>query len=61
MNYTIDKDVLHELTDIIEDSVEFFCDEYKVSGELTWILIESLAQAKLRDFGDERFSFIENT
>ena len=38
---------LDELTGVIEDTVEYFCDQEQVSGELVWTLLESLATAKL--------------
>jgi hypothetical protein len=44
--YTLDRGTHQDLTELIEDSVEFFCDEYRISGELTWVVIESLAKAK---------------
>lgn len=44
--YTLDRDTHAELTELIEDSVEFFCDEHMISGELTWVVIECLAKAK---------------
>ena len=44
--YSIDSEVLQEFQDIIEDSIQFFCDEYMISGELAWILTETFAQAK---------------
>ena len=44
--YSIDRELLQEFQEIIEDSVQFFCDEYMISGELAWILTETFAQAK---------------
>ena len=38
-----------ELIEIIEDSVEYFCDSQQVSGELAWTLIECLATAKIAE------------
>ena len=42
-------DQLIELTEIIEDTVEYFCDKERVSGELAWTLVESLGTAKLAE------------
>jgi hypothetical protein len=47
MIYTIDRETHQELKELIEDSVEYFCDKNMVSGELTWIIVETLAQAKI--------------
>lgn len=53
MSYTIDRTVHNDLVEIIEDSVEYFCNENMVSGELTWIIIQTLAEAKLAQFRGE--------
>ena len=38
---------LKELTEVIEDTIEYACDQEMISGELAWTVVESLAQAKL--------------
>lgn len=38
-----------ELIEIIEDTLEYFCDNQQVSGELAWTLIECLATAKIAE------------
>ena len=38
---------LKELTDIIEDTVEYFCDKEQVSGELAWTCMDALVTTKL--------------
>jgi hypothetical protein len=53
MSMTIDRQVHDELRQLIEDSVEFFCDDHVVSGELTWIIVQTLAEAKLAQFRGE--------
>jgi len=40
-----------QLVEILEDSIQYFCDEYKVSGELAWLLTKNLATVKLEHFG----------
>lgn len=42
----ISKAQLDEITGLIEDSVQYFCDNERVSGELVWTVVECLAQAK---------------
>tara|TARA_B100001250_G_scaffold172535_1_gene148535 strand:+ start:80 stop:241 length:162 start_codon:yes stop_codon:yes gene_type:complete len=39
---------LVELKDIIEDSIEYFCDQYMVSGEVAWEMVGALSDAKLK-------------
>jgi len=43
---TLNREIHQELTELIEDSVEYFCDHHMMSGELTWVIIECLAKAK---------------
>ncbi len=40
---------LQELTELIEDGAEYFCDQEQMSGELAWTVIECLATAKLAE------------
>lgn len=47
----ISKDQLKELTEVIEDTVEYFCDKEQRSGELAWTVIQCLAVAKLAEIG----------
>ena len=43
------------LQEILEDTVEYYCDENMVSGETAWTMVASLAEAKLNvEFPDER-------
>lgn len=43
----ISHEQLIELTEVVEDTIEYFCDKEQVSGELVWSCIECLATAKL--------------
>ena len=38
---------LMHLQALMEDSIEYYCDEYMVSGEIAWQMVASLAEAKL--------------
>ena len=38
---------LVELMQIMEDTVEYYCDQNMVSGETAWTMVASLADAKL--------------
>ncbi len=42
-----------ELIEIIEDTIEYFCDKEKVSVQLAWTCIECLATAKLAELNGE--------
>ncbi len=35
------------LQELLEDSIEYYCDEHMVSGETAWTMVASLAEAKL--------------
>ena len=42
----ISREQLQELTEVIEDTVEYACDKECISGEKAWAIIECLAVAK---------------
>ena len=44
---------LTELTEVVEDTIEYFCDQQQVSGELAWTVLECLAQAKQAELKGE--------
>ena len=45
----IDPDLFVDLTELQEDTAEYFTDENRVSGETYWTIVESLATAKLAE------------
>ena len=49
----ISRPLLHEITEVIEDTVEYACDQNQLSGELVWTIVESLATAKLAELKGE--------
>ena len=49
----ISHEQLIELTEIVEDTIEYFCDKEQVSGELVWTCISALATAKLAELSGE--------
>lgn len=51
--YTLDRDTSNDLRELMEDSIEFFCDNYMISGELAWIVVETIAQAKIAQMRGE--------
>ena len=53
MNTTINREIHNELRELIEDSLEYFCDQHMISGELAWIIVETLAEAKLSQMKGE--------
>ena len=44
---------LDEITQVIEDTVEYACDQNQLSGELVWTVVECLATAKLAELRGE--------
>ena len=42
----IDPKDAQELAGLIEDTIEYFCDENLISGEVAWAIAECLAVAK---------------
>ena len=49
----ISRGQLKEFTEVIEDTVEYFCDQHAQSGEKTWAIIECLAIAKQAELQGE--------
>ena len=45
--YDLNREVHDELVGVVEDSISFACDEYSISSELAWTVIQTLAAAKL--------------
>ena len=39
-----------EIMELIEDVVEYHCDEKYISGEKMWVMINALSSYKLKDF-----------
>ena len=52
MNYTKEELYKHsgELLELIEDIVEYYCDENRISGELAYQIVEGIGGAKLLQF-----------
>ena len=45
---------LMHLAALLEDTIEYYCDEHIVSGQVAWTMVASLAEAKLNvEFPDE--------
>ena len=45
--YSLDRDVHQELNELLEDTIQFFCDEHMISGELAWLVTQCFSTAKL--------------
>jgi hypothetical protein len=45
----ITREALQELTEVIEDTVEYACDKETISGECAWTVLQCLATAKLTE------------
>lgn len=45
----VDRYHVVEMKELIEDALEFFCDDNMISGEMAWTMVLALAEAKLND------------
>ncbi len=45
----------NDVTDLIEDVVEYYCREEQVSGERVYTMIATLCAIKLSEFPESRF------
>ena len=44
------KNEAYEIMELIEDVVEYHCDEKFISGEKMWVMINALSTYKLNEF-----------
>lgn len=51
MNITTEQHA--QLIELIEDSVEYYCDENRISGELVYTIIEAYSAAKVAQLRGE--------
>ena len=49
-SYTLDNENHQELNELLEDTIQFWCNEHMISGELAWTVVECFAKAKLEEF-----------
>ena len=49
----ISEEQLNRLRELVEDTIEYYCDKEQVSGELVWTCISALATAKLAELNGE--------
>ena len=49
----ITREQLNELTEVIEDTIEYACDKEQISGETAWTVVSCLAEAKLAELRGE--------
>ncbi|ADD95073.1 hypothetical protein [uncultured phage MedDCM-OCT-S04-C348] len=43
-----------ELIELVEDTIEYFCDQEIVSGQTAWTAVSALAEAKLAQINHEK-------
>lgn len=55
----ITKAKLQELTELMEDTVSYYCDENMMSGEKVWTILNCLSQAKLTELEIERTNWMD--
>ena len=44
---------LQEITELFEDTAEYYCDSNVISGQKMWTVLECLAKAKLAQLNGE--------
>ena len=44
---------LAEITELFEDTAEYYCDQNIISGQKLWTVLECLATAKLAELNGE--------
>ena len=44
---------LDELTDVIEDTIEYACDKWMISGSTAWTAVQCLSETKLRELAGQ--------
>ena len=49
----ISRPQLAEIRETVEDTIEYVCDQERLSGELVWTVVECLATAKLAELRGE--------
>ena len=49
----ISRPLLKEITEVIEDTVEYACDHHQISGELLWTVVQCLSTAKIAELQGE--------
>ncbi len=45
----ISREQLQELTEVIEDTIQYSCDQWQISGEKAWTIVHCLSVAKLAE------------
>ena len=43
------REQLQELTEVIEDTIEYSCDQWQISGEKAWTVLHCLSISKLAE------------
>ena len=49
----ISREKERELRELLEDTIEYYCDNNMVSGQLAWTIVECLAVAKQAEIAGE--------
>ena len=56
MTVTINRDTVSEFNELLDDTIQFFCQEYQtelISGETAWKMMACYAEAKLAEMNGE--------
>ena len=52
--FYLDTENHKQLTDMLEDTIQKWCDDNKLSGELAWLVTQSISTARLEMFRGNR-------
>ena len=47
------RDQAVEISELVEDTISHYCNEYRVSGQRAWFFVSHLANAYLSQFPEE--------
>ena len=53
MNYTIDREKAIEFKDLLDDTLQYYCDENMISGELALVMAQAYVEGRLAQFRGE--------
>ena len=46
----LSRDHLDEITSVIEDTVQYACDQWMIPGPTLWTVLSALSESKLNEF-----------
>ena len=53
MSYTVDREKAIEFKDLLDDTIQYYCDENMISGELALVMAQAYVEGRLAEFRGE--------